>query len=115
MGVSPMRYLLDFLVSLIILAAPVAGLAQSRTYSNVGRTPSEEEIRSLGVIVGPEGKELPPGRGTAREGAELYVKQCSACHGREGQGGVAAKLVTGSPGNPHRGTFIDSDKQPIAY
>ena len=55
-----MRYSLNFLVPLILLAAPVAGLAQSRTYSNVGRTPTEEEIRSLGILVGPEGKELPP-------------------------------------------------------
>ena len=54
-----MRYSLNLLVPLIILATPVMGLAQSRPY-NVGRTPSEEEIRSLGVIVGPEGKELPP-------------------------------------------------------
>ena len=62
-----MRYSLNFLVLSIILTAPVAGLAQSRTYSNVGRTPTEEEIRNLGIIVGPEGKELPPGRGTAKE------------------------------------------------
>jgi mono/diheme cytochrome c family protein len=109
-----MRYSLNFLVPLIILAAPAAGLAQSRTYSNVGRTPSEEEIRSLGIIVGPEGKELPPGRGTAKEGAELFAKQCAACHGREGQGGVANKLVTGSPGNPHRGAFTHSEGHPIA-
>ena len=80
-----MRYSLNFLVPLIILATPVAGLAQSRTYSNVGRTPTEEEIRSLGILVGPEGKELPPGRGTAKEGAELFAKQCSACHGKDGQ------------------------------
>ena len=80
-----MRYSLKFLVPLIILAAPVAGLAQSRTYSNVGRTPTEEEIRSLGILVGPEGKELPPGRGTAKEGAELFAKQCAACHGKDGQ------------------------------
>jgi mono/diheme cytochrome c family protein len=110
-----MRYSLNFLVPLIILTAPVAGLAQSRTYSNVGRTPSEEEIRSLGIIVGPEGKELPPGRGTAKEGAELFAKQCSACHGKDGQGGVANKLVTGSPGNPHRGPFKDNEGHPIAY
>lgn len=110
-----MRYSLNFLVPLIILAAPVAGLAQSRTYSNVGRTPTEEEIRSLGILVGPEGKELPPGRGTAKEGAELYAKQCSACHGKDGQGGVANKLVKGSPGNPYRGTFKDNEGHPIAY
>ena len=51
---------LRFLVPLMIVAAPGVGLAQ-RSY-NVGRTPTQEEIRSLGVIVDPQGKNLPPGR-----------------------------------------------------
>ena len=109
-----MRCSLNLLVPLMILAGSVAGLAQSRTY-NLGTTPSLEEIRSLGVIVGPEGKELPAGSGTAKEGAEIYAKQCAACHGRNAEGGVADRLVMGSPGNPHQGTFKDSDRKPISY
>src|SRR5207245_1937888 len=67
-----MCYSLRFLVPLILLAllaTPAVGLAQ-RAYSNIGRTPSQEEIQSLGVIVDPSGKNLPAGKGTAKEGPE---------------------------------------------
>src|SRR3979411_811327 len=53
---------LNLLVPAMILAAPAAGLAQSR--HNVGTPLSQEEIRSFDFMLGPEGKELPPGHGT---------------------------------------------------
>src|SRR6266403_5415384 len=99
-----LRFLAAFIwtltVAAILLATPGVVLAQ-RAYSNVGRTPTDEEIRNLGVIVSPGGKDLPPGRGTAQEGAERYAKQCALCHGKTGEGAVADKLVLGGPGNPH--------------
>src|SRR5207247_7422204 len=71
-------------ILLALLSTPRVGLAQ-RAHSNIGRTPSQEEIQSLGVIVDPLGKNLPAGKGTAKEGAELYAKQCAACHGKTGK------------------------------
>ena len=109
-----MRCSHKFLVPVMILAGSVAGLAQSRLY-NMGTPASPEEISKLGLIVGPEGKELPPGSGTAKEGAEIFAKQCAACHGRNGEGGAAQQLVLGSPGNPHKGTFKDKERTPISY
>ncbi|HEY5754376.1 MAG TPA: hypothetical protein VIU34_01075 [Steroidobacter sp.] len=49
----------------------VSALAQSPTYG-VGRTPTAEEIRAWDISIGPTGEELPPGRGTVREVAQLY-------------------------------------------
>jgi cytochrome c len=46
-------------------------------------------------LVGPQGKELPPGRGTAREGASIYAQKCAACHGATGTEGPADRLVGG--------------------
>jgi len=70
----------------------VSALAQSPTYG-VGRTPTAEEIRALDISIGPTGAELPPGRGTAKEGAEVYKqKGCAACHGATGMGGPAPVL-----------------------
>jgi cytochrome c len=67
-------------------------LAQSPTYG-VGRTPSAEEIRALDISIGPTGEELPPGRGTVKEGAEVYKqKGCAVCHGAAGIGGPAPAL-----------------------
>ena len=79
------------LLALVVLLGSSA-LAQSPTYG-VGRTPSPEEVRALDISVGPTGAELPPGRGSAKEGAELYKsKACAACHGATGMGGTAPAL-----------------------
>src|SRR5262245_4712972 len=75
---------------LLLMSASV--LAQSPTYG-VGRSPSAEEIRALDISIGPTGEELPPGRGTAKEGAEVYKqKGCAVCHGAAGIGGPAPLL-----------------------
>lgn len=80
----------------------VAANAQSPNYG-VGRSPSVEEIRSYDTAIGPEGIELPPGRGTAREGAAVYAQRCAACHGATGTEGPNDRLVGG------QGT-LDSDR-----
>ena len=77
----------------IILGLTQIGRAQSPTYG-VGRTPTAEEIRAWDITIGPDGKELPPGQGTAAEGAKLFiVKSCFACHGQTGSGGPAPTLI----------------------
>ena len=71
-----------------------SAFAQSPTYG-VGRTPTAEEIRRMDISIGPTGEELPPGRGTAKEGAQVYTqKACVACHGAGGIGGLAPALVS---------------------
>ena len=75
---------------LLLLGSPA--FAQSPTYG-VGRTPTAEEIRRMDISIGPTGEELPPGRGTAKEGAQVYAqKACIACHGPAGLGGMAPEL-----------------------
>ena len=71
----------------------VSALAQGPTYG-VGRTPSAEEIRAWDISIGPTGEELPPGRGTVKEGALVYrAKGCAGCHGKTGTGGPAPTLI----------------------
>lgn len=68
--------------------------AQSPTYG-VGRTPTAEELRRMDISISHTGAELPPGRGTAKEGALVYQqKACVACHGAAGVGGLAPILAT---------------------
>ena len=75
-----------------VLLMTVAAVAQSPTYG-VGRTPTPEEIRALDISIGPTGEELPPGHGTAKEGAQLYrAKGCAGCHGATGIEGKAPIL-----------------------
>ena len=75
-----------------VLLMGVSAMAQSPTYG-VGRTPSAEEIRAWDISVGPSGVELPPGRGTAKEGALVYRRQgCGGCHGATATGGSAPSM-----------------------
>lgn len=69
----------------------------------LGRTPTAEEIRAWDISISPTGKELPPGQGTAKEGALLYVRKgCSGCHGATGSEGPAPTLI--SRKGPHPAT-----------
>ena len=92
------------LVAIVLLLGSPA-FAQSPTYG-VGRTPTPEEIRALDISIGPTGEELPPGRGTAKEGAQVFQqKGCAGCHGKAGAGGDGARAaIEKRPGCPPLGT-----------
>src|SRR5271169_1538164 len=80
------------LVTIVLLLGSPAFAQSSSTYG-VGRTPTAEEIRALDISISPTGEELPPGRGTAKEGAKLFEqKGCIGCHGAAGIGGLAPAL-----------------------
>src|SRR5262245_31346139 len=75
---------------LLLLGSPA--FAQSPTYG-FGRTPTAEQIRRMDISIGPTGEELPPGRGTAKEGAQVYESTgCVSCHGATGIEGPAPIL-----------------------
>ena len=73
------------LAAALAIPASVAVHAQGPTYQ-LGRVPSPEEIKARDIAVSPDGKELPPGRGTAVEGATVYTQKCAACHGPNATG-----------------------------
>jgi len=77
---------------LVVVAACVMAAAQKPDYKNVGRTPTQEEIRAWDISIGPDGKELPPGSGTAKQGANIFAAKCAYCHGRSGVEGPAKNL-----------------------
>jgi mono/diheme cytochrome c family protein len=79
----------------VMLLESGAAFAQSPTYG-VGRTPTAEEIRAWDISISPTGEELPRGSGTAKQGAVVFQQQCAACHGAEGVGGPAPRLVRSS-------------------
>ena len=66
-------------------------LAQGPTFG-LGRTPTPDEIRAKDISISRTGEELPPGHGTAKEGAQIYRTKCQACHGADGAGGAAPVL-----------------------
>ncbi len=86
------------LFTAILVASATAG-AQTDKYENVGKTATPEEIRARDITVLPSGHGLPPGEGTAKEGAPIYAAQCAMCHGATGKEGgpLAPKLIGDTP------------------
>jgi cytochrome c len=59
----------------------------------IGRAATPEEIGALDIDVMPDGRGLPPGRGSVAEGRTVYAAKCATCHGASGEGGSAERLV----------------------
>jgi cytochrome c len=74
------------LTATIVFALSVPALAQGPTYK-MGRTPTASEIKARDTAISPDGRELPPGRGTVRDGATVYTQKCQVCHGPDAAGG----------------------------
>ncbi len=90
-------------VASILGVCCVVASAQSPTYG-LGKTPTADELRTWDISISPTGKELPPGGGTAKEGAALFrSKGCAGCHGATGIGAKAPALVKGGPAVPPAG------------
>jgi S-disulfanyl-L-cysteine oxidoreductase SoxD len=80
----------------IVLASVDVLDGQTPSYPNIGRAPTTQEIQSVSISVGPDGKGLPPGQGTSKEGAVIYAAECAVCHGAEGEGGrIGPRLIGG--------------------
>jgi mono/diheme cytochrome c family protein len=61
----------------------------------LGRPATPEEIAVWDVSIGPDGAGLPPGHGTAKEGAAVFAEKCAGCHGEKGAGKPNDSLVGG--------------------
>ncbi len=51
-----------------------------------GQPVPAEETRKRDITVFPNGRGLPPGRGTAKAGASIYASKCAECHNDRGEG-----------------------------
>jgi S-disulfanyl-L-cysteine oxidoreductase SoxD len=91
-----------FLYSLPLLvafctASAWAGEMHAPGHFGIGVTPTQAQIDGWSIAVRPDGQGLPPGKGSVSEGAEVYIDQCSACHGTFGEGETRyPKLAGGS-------------------
>ena len=75
-----------------MLALPLLAHAEG---PGLGRAATPEEISAWDISIGPDGAGLPPGRGTAAQGAVVFAEKCAACHGDKGAGKPNDQLVGG--------------------
>lgn len=101
------------------LAAPAVGLAQqqkpaqkpaqqaaaadkagaARKPLGLGRPALPEEVAAWDIDIRPDGQGLPAGRGSVKQGEELFIQQCAACHGDFGEGVGRWPVIAGGLGS----------------
>jgi mono/diheme cytochrome c family protein len=64
----------------------------------LGRPAAATDFSSHDYLVGPNGSELPKGRGTAAQGRAIYMQSCVACHGLKGEGTNEYPALAGGMG-----------------
>ncbi|EJW10466.1 Sulfite dehydrogenase cytochrome subunit SoxD [Rhodovulum sp. PH10] len=81
-----------------VATAPLPAAEAGRVHYGFGREAKPEEIAGWDIDVRPDGQGLPVGRGTARKGEELFIAQCSACHGEFGESTGRWPVLAGGAG-----------------
>ncbi|RYX88027.1 MAG: cytochrome c [Bradyrhizobiaceae bacterium] len=64
----------------------------------LGRAATPEEITAWDTDVRPDGRGLPVGKGTVKQGDDLFQEKCASCHGEFGQGVGRWPVLAGGAG-----------------
>ncbi|MFN3362360.1 MAG: c-type cytochrome [Allorhizobium sp.] len=80
-------------------AAKPAAQAATQAKLGLGRPALPEEIKAWDIDVRPDGLGLPPGKGTVKQGDEIFQAQCASCHGEFGQGNGRWPVLAGGQGS----------------
>lgn len=111
-------------IALCMAAAPaLAGKA------GLGRQALPEEIAAWDTDVRPDGAGLPAGKGSVKDGEQLYLQNCASCHGEFGEGAGRWPVLVGGQGSlkseapektigsfwPYASTTFDYIKRAMPY
>ena len=84
------------LLTLGVIWSGHAADQSDRTHAyGLGQALTDQDIQPWNMDVAPTGEGLPPGSGTARQGAAIFAAHCASCHGPTGQEGPMDRLVGG--------------------
>jgi S-disulfanyl-L-cysteine oxidoreductase SoxD len=97
--------------------------------SGLGREAHGAELKAWDIDVRPDGRGLPPGRGSVKDGEDLYQAQCASCHGEFGEGVGRWPVLAGGRGSlknegpektvgsywPYASTLFDYIKRAMPY
>jgi cytochrome c len=95
----------------------------------IGRAAKPEEIAGWDIAIRPDGKGLPAGKGTVKQGEPLYMERCAACHGEFGESSGRWPILMGGIGTlashdpvksvgsywPHASTLIDYIRRTMPF
>jgi S-disulfanyl-L-cysteine oxidoreductase SoxD len=99
-GVGRLRSLTVCAVGLMFWSGLVhPSQAQPQQKLGIGREATAAEIAGWAIAVRPDGKGLPPGKGTVSQGEEIFQAQCATCHGEFGEGKDRWPVLAGGLGS----------------
>jgi S-disulfanyl-L-cysteine oxidoreductase SoxD len=67
--------------------------------TGLGREALADEVKAWDTDVRPDGQGLPSGKGSVKDGEDLYQAQCAACHGEFGESAGRWPVVAGGRGS----------------
>lgn len=80
---------------LVVLLLLASGFTSAQAQTSFSEPASAEDIALVNLSIDTNGQNLPDGSGTAEQGKPLYDAHCASCHGVDGEGTIANKLVGG--------------------
>jgi cytochrome c len=97
--------------------------------TGLGRVAHPDEVKAWDIDVRPDGHGLPPGKGSVKQGEDLYQAQCAACHGEFGESAGRWPMLAGGRGSlkheqpektvgsfwPYASTTFDYIKRAMPY
>lgn len=92
------RFLARFALAALALAC-VSAYAQAPKKTGLGRVALPEEIAAWDTDIRPDGAGLPAGKGSVKQGEELFQERCAACHGEFGEGAGRWPVLAGGQGS----------------
>ena len=75
------------LAAILSVALVTSSLAQSNKPNSygIGQTATQEQVAGWDIDVRPDGPGAPPGHGSVKQGEQIYLERCAACHGEFGE------------------------------
>jgi cytochrome c len=116
-----------------VAATPAAqGAAQAAAAPKklgIGREAKPEEIAGWAIAIRPDGRGLPVGKGTVKDGEAIYMERCAACHGEFGESAGRWPILAGGAGSlashepiksigsywPYASTLMDYIRRAMPY
>lgn len=80
-------------------AKPAETVSTARKPLGLGRPALPEEIAAWDIDVRPDGQGLPAGRGSVKQGEEIFLERCASCHGEFGEGVGRWPVIAGGVGS----------------
>src|SRR6266850_1314507 len=82
---------------LCLLTASLAGGAERKL--GIGHIATPQEVAGWDIDVRPDGRGLPSGNGSVKDGETVYVAKCAVCHGEFGESAGRWPQVAGGQGS----------------